>query len=123
MFHDHVPCTMCIFCKIISQEIPAEIVYQDDQVIAFNDIKPLAPVHILIIPKKHIASMNDMTEEDQQVFGKMLFVAKNIAKEKGIADGGYKLLIRTGLHGGQEVDHVHLHLIGGAQLFEEIRVE
>lgn len=114
---------MCIFCKIINQEIPSEIVYQDDEVIAFNDIHPLAPVHVLVIPKKHIASMNEMAKEDQAIFGKMLFVAKSIASEKGIADGGYKLLIRTGLHGGQEVDHVHLHLIGGAQMYEKIGVE
>lgn len=114
---------MCIFCKIINQEIPAEIVFEDELVIAFNDIHPIAPVHVLIIPKKHIASMNDMSTEDQATLGRMLFVAKSIAQEKGIAAKGYKLLIRTGEHGGQEVDHVHLHLIGGAPLLEEIRVK
>ena len=88
---------------------------------AFNDIHPIAPVHVLIIPKKHIMSINDLTKEDALLLGNMIIVAKDIAKEFKIAEGGYKLLFRTGKHGGQEVDHIHLHLIGGAALHEEIR--
>lgn len=110
----------CIFCKIIAKEIPAEIVYENDKVFAFKDAHPLAPVHILIIPKKHIASINDLTKEDTAAVGEMFLAAKNIAKEKRISENGYKLLIRTGKHGGQEVPHIHLHLIGGAPLSENI---
>ena len=111
----------CIFCKIAEKKADAEIVFEDKDVIAFNDIHPLAPVHILVIPKKHIASVNDVTREDAELMGKLIKTARDIAKEKGIAEGGYKLLFRIGKHGGQEVDHVHLHLIGGAALHEDIR--
>ena len=84
----------CLFCKIIKKEIPTEIVYEDDLVMAFPDIHPIVPVHILIIPKKHIASVNDLTEgeEDERIMGRLFLVAKKIAKDKGLADGGYKLL-------------------------------
>lgn len=99
----------------------AKIVHEDEEIIAFKDIRPIAPVHILIIPKKHIASINDLTESDAGLIGNMVIAARNLAKELEIADGGYKLLFRTGKHGGQEVDHIHLHLIGGAALHEEIR--
>lgn len=109
----------CIFCKIVSKEIPAEILYEDDLVVAFRDIKPIAPVHILIIPKAHIESVNDLN--DEILAGRLIMVAKKIAKDLGIAQGGYKLLIRTGRDGGQEVPHVHLHLLGGAKLIENIR--
>ncbi|KKQ60287.1 MAG: Histidine triad (HIT) protein [Parcubacteria group bacterium GW2011_GWC1_38_22] len=88
---------------------------------AFKDIHPIAPVHILIIPKKHIASINDIEEGDVELLGKMIITARNIASELKISEGGYKLLFRTGKNGGQEVDHIHLHLIGGAALHEEIR--
>jgi histidine triad (HIT) family protein len=87
---------------------------------AFPDIAPIAPVHILIIPKKHIASINDITNEDHDLISRMIYVARDIAEENGIASDGYKLLFRTGRHGGQEVPHIHLHLIGGAQLYEKI---
>lgn len=112
----------CIFCRIIEKKIDAKIVFENKEIIAFKDIHPLAPVHILIIPKKHIASINDVNNpDDVQLLGNMIITAKDIAKEQNIADNGYKLLFRTGKHGGQEVDHVHLHLIGGAPLHEEIR--
>ena len=111
----------CIFCEIVKKNIGAEIVFEDKDVIAFNDIHPLAPVHVLIIPKKHIASVNDVTGQETGLLGNMILVARDIAKELGIAEGGYKLLFRTGENGGQEVDHIHLHLIGGAPLHEEIR--
>lgn len=111
----------CIFCKIASHEIPSDMVYEDDEIIAFHDINPLAPVHILVIPKKHYSSMNDISEVDEALMGKMLVIARNVAKDLQIDENGYKLLIRVGRDGGQEVDHLHLHLIGGAQLHEEIR--
>ena len=96
--------------------------YEDDLVIAFSDIHPIAPVHILIIPKEHIESINELTEDEkgEKVAGRLIMVAKKIAKKKGIAKDGYKLLVRTGKHGGQEVPHIHLHLIGGARLSEGI---
>lgn len=112
----------CVFCKIINKEIPQEFEYEDDLVIAFCDIHPIAPVHILIIPKEHIKSINELTEDGkgEKVAGRLIMVAKKIAKEKGIAKDGYKLLFRTGKHGSQEVPHIHLHLIGGARLSEGI---
>ncbi len=111
----------CIFCKIIKKEIPAQIVFENDQILAFRDIKPLAPVHILLIPKKHFASLNEIKQEDALLMGELIFQAKQLAEENGISRDGYKLLFRTGEHGGQEVGHIHLHLIGGAKLYEEIR--
>ena len=111
----------CIFCKIVKKEIPEKIVYEDDSVLAFDDIQPLAPVHVLVIPKKHIASVSDFTQNDQILAGAMILVAKNVAKDRGIAEKGYKLLFRVGEHGGQEVPHIHLHLIGGARLSEGIK--
>lgn len=113
----------CIFCKIANKEIPAEILYEDDLVVAFPDIKPIVPVHILIIPKEHIESANDLTDgsKNENIAGRMIVVAAKLAKKKGIDQGGYKLLIRTGRHGGQEVPHIHLHLLGGARMSEGIR--
>lgn len=111
----------CIFCKIIDKKMDAKIVFENDQMIAFKDIHPLAPVHILIIPKKHITSINEVESEDAELLGNMIITARDIAKELEIAEGGYKLLFRTGKNGGQEVDHIHLHLIGGAALHEEIK--
>ncbi len=110
----------CIFCKIVKKEIPADIVYASDRIIAFPDINPVAPVHILVIPTRHIASMNDLSSDDYDLIGEMVAVAVELAKKKKIAENGYKLLIRTGADGGQEVSHIHLHLIGGAPLYEDI---
>lgn len=110
----------CIFDKIIAGEIPAKKVYEDDYVFAFYDIHPIAPVHILIIPKKHIESVNDVEETDIETMGHLFLAAKQIAKELGIAEKGYKLLVRTGRDGGQEVPHIHMHLLGGARLREDI---
>lgn len=112
---------MCIFCKIIKKEIPSEIVYEDGEVLAFKDVQPLAPVHILIIPKKHLDSINDLAEEDTQLAGKLIIVARALAEKFDISEKGYKLLFRVGEWGGQEVPHIHLHLIGGAKMFEDIR--
>ena len=105
-----------IFSKIISGEIPADIVYQDDLVTAFRDINPQAPTHILIVPNKEIPTVNDLTEADEQVAGRLLLVAKKLAAQEGIAEDGYRLMINCNQHGGQEVFHLHLHLLGGRPL-------
>ena len=105
-----------IFSRIIAKEIPADIVFQDDRVTAFRDINPQAPTHILIVPNKEIPSANDVTDTDEAVLGHMLVVAKQIAEQQGIASSGYRLLINCGEHGGQEVYHLHVHLLGGRQL-------
>ena len=112
----------CIFCKILDKELPAEILYEDDLVIAFPDIAKLAPVHILVIPKEHIVSINDLQdgENGESIAGRLIMVAKKLAREKGIDESGYKLLFRVGKDGNQEVSHIHLHLIGGALLSEDI---
>ncbi len=112
---------MCLFCKIVKKEIKAEIAWEDPDVLAFRDIHPLAPVHILIIPKKHIGSINDLTRDDMQLAGKFIITAKEIGEKLGIKDSGYKLLFRVGKDGGQEVPHIHMHLLGGAMLSEGIR--
>ncbi len=111
----------CIFCKISNKKIDAKIVYEDNDIIAFNDINPIAPVHILLIPKKHIESIVEIEESDTLLMGKLIFCAKSLAKKMNLDKGGYKLLFRVGKDGGQEVPHIHLHLIGGAMLYEEIR--
>jgi histidine triad (HIT) family protein len=102
-----------LFCKIIAKEIPADVVYEDDEVLAFRDIRPQAPVHILIIPKKHIPKIADITEADEGLIGKLVFVASELAKKEGIAETGYRLVFNNGPNAGQEVYHVHLHLFGG----------
>jgi histidine triad (HIT) family protein len=111
----------CIFCKIIKKEISAGVVYEDEDILAFKDVRPLAPVHILIIPKRHIESMNDLGEKDVELAGRMVLVAKKIAIDFDISPKGYKLLTRVGEWGGQEVSHLHMHLLGGVRLYENIR--
>lgn len=108
--------TECIFCRILAGEIPSDQVYQDEQVTAFRDINPAAPTHILIIPNRHIATVNDLAETDQQLAGHMILVAQKIAKEQGIAASGYRLIINNGPDGGQEIYHLHLHLLGGQRM-------
>jgi histidine triad (HIT) family protein len=103
----------CIFCKIISGEAPASILYRDDLVLAFRDIHPIASTHILIVPNRHIDSLNEVEPEDQSMLGHMLLVARQLAVQEGIAEHGYRLIINTGVHGGQTVFHIHLHLVGG----------
>ncbi|MBM3256304.1 MAG: histidine triad nucleotide-binding protein [Candidatus Moranbacteria bacterium] len=110
----------CVFCKIIAGEIKNKFLYESDKVAAFRDVRPIAPVHVLIIPKEHIESMNDLAENHKELVGEMLLAAVKIAKDLNIASGGHKLLIRTGRHGGQEISHIHLHLLGGAKLSEGI---
>ncbi|OUR62187.1 histidine triad nucleotide-binding protein [Colwellia sp. 39_35_sub15_T18] len=105
-----------IFSKIIRQEIPTPLLYQDELVTAFRDIAPRVSTHILIVPNKHIPTVNDVTEEDELVMGRMISVAKKLAKEEGIDEKGYRLIINCNEDGGQEVFHIHLHLLGGQRL-------
>lgn len=104
-----------IFSKIIDREIPADIVYEDDTVLAFRDIKPQAPTHILVIPKKEIVSLADLSDEDEAVMGRCVLVANKVAQQEGL-DGGYRLVVNCGDEGGQEVPHIHFHLLGGRQM-------
>lgn len=103
----------CLFCKILNAEIPAQIIYQDDQVIAFNDINPQAPFHALIIPRKHIATLNDASGEDLELLGAMTLAAANIARQQGFDQDGYRTVMNCRDHGGQTVYHIHMHLLGG----------
>ena len=103
----------CIFCKIASGDIPADIVYQDDTVVGFRDLNPQAPTHVLVIPKKHIATLNDLLPEDEAIVGRMLGAAREIAAQEGFADIGYRTVINCNEAGGQTVFHIHLHLLGG----------
>ncbi|MBL6837250.1 MAG: histidine triad nucleotide-binding protein [Candidatus Actinomarina sp.] len=105
-----------VFEMILNKEIESEIIYEDEEIFAINDINPVAPVHILIIPKKKVATMNDLTEEDELLVGKMVIVAKNLAKSRNIDESGYRLLWNTNKDAMQTVFHIHLHLIGGKML-------
>ena len=103
----------CLFCKIIAREIPASIVYEDDRVLAFNDINPQAPAHVLVIPKRHIESLNELAPGDDAIVGEVVRRAAAIAKERGISAGGFRTVFNTNRDAGQTVFHVHLHLLGG----------
>ena len=105
-----------IFSKIINHELPADIVYEDDEIIAFRYINPQAPVHVLIVPKVDIATVNDIKPEQAELVGKMVLTAQKIAADEGIAEDGYRLVINCNRHGCQEVFHLHMHLVGGRQL-------
>jgi len=106
----------CIFCRIIAGEIPAEILYQDAKVIAFRDINPQAPTHLLIIPRKHIPSLAHLSAAGASIVGHMTGVANRLAREQGVSESGYRLVINCGKQGGQVVPHLHLHVLGGRQL-------
>jgi histidine triad (HIT) family protein len=108
--------TDCIFCKIITGDIPSTNVFRDEQVTAFRDLNPAAPTHILLVPNKHIDSVNTLTNEDEQLIGHLFMVAKQIAAQEGIAESGYRLIVNTNAHAGQTVFHIHLHLLGGARM-------
>lgn len=103
----------CLFCNIVNRKAPATFLYEDDDLVVFKDIHPAAPVHLLIVPKKHIRSMNDIAQEDSFVLSRLFMVAKQMAKEHNVDQSGYKLLFNVEKGGGQEIFHVHLHLIGG----------
>ncbi len=106
----------CIFCKIVAGEIPSKQVYADDQIIAFHDISPQAPTHILVIPRRHIGDMNEAAAEDQALLGHMMLRASEIAAEAGLAESGYRLALNTGPDARQSVFHIHLHILGGRRL-------
>ena len=110
----------CVFCKIIKGEIPSEKVYEDEDVIAFKDINPVTPIHILVIPKKHIESLAHMQKEDEAIVGKIYGVINKIAEEKGFKENGYRVIVNCGKDAGQEVMHLHFHLLAGKQLGEKI---
>lgn len=103
----------CIFCKIIAGEIPSTTVYKDEQVTAFRDLHPVAPTHVLIIPNRHIASINEAAPEDEALLGHLFVAARKIAEAEGIQENGYRVIVNTGEHGGQTVHHLHMHVIGG----------
>jgi histidine triad (HIT) family protein len=106
----------CIFCKIANKEIPAEVVYEDNDIMAFRDLKAKAPVHLLFIPKKHIPTLNDMDEEDVVIAGKMLKAIRDVASQQGVDAAGYRVVVNCNKDGGQEVYHLHFHLLGGRNL-------
>ena len=106
----------CIFCKIINGEIPSEKVYEDDEILAFRDINPVTPVHVLVIPKKHITSLVDLKEEDEVIIGRIYTVINKIAKQENISENGFRVIANCGEDGGQEVKHLHFHLLGGKKL-------
>ena len=106
----------CLFCKIINRELPSDIVYEDEELLAFNDISPQAPTHMLIIPKIHVATVNGLTEADTGLLGKLVLRARTLADENGIAESGFRLVLNCNGEGGQTVYHLHMHLLGGRQL-------
>lgn len=107
---------ICIFCRIISGESPGTILYQDEQLTAFRDIHPVAPTHVLVVPNKHIVSINDLAPEDEPLVGRMIGLARQIAIQEGVDQSGYRLIINNGPHAGQAVFHLHLHVIGGQRM-------
>ena len=106
----------CLFCKIVAKEIPASLVFEDDQLLAFNDINPQGPTHVLIVPKRHIATLNDLAKDDDEIVGAMVRRAAAIAKDRGIQVGGFRTVFNTNRDAGQTVFHIHLHLLGGRSL-------
>jgi histidine triad (HIT) family protein len=106
----------CLFCKIINREIPGRIVFEDDRIVAFEDINPQAPTHVLVVPKRHIDTLNDLQADDDQLVGELVRRAAAIAKERGMAASGFRTVFNTNRDGGQTVGHIHLHLLGGRSL-------
>lgn len=106
----------CIFCKIVKKEIPSRIVYEDNTVLAFEDIAPQAPVHILVIPKKHYSNLLEINEDDKELIGHIFMVIKEIAKQKGVDERGFRVVVNCNSHGGQTVYHLHFHILAGRQM-------
>ena len=106
----------CLFCKIAAGEIPAAIVYEDDRLVAFKDISPQAPIHMLVIPRQHIATLNDLAPQDHDLVGEMVRCAASLAKDHGVAEAGYRTVFNCNAEGSQTVFHIHLHLLGGRQM-------
>ena len=112
--------TDCVFCKIVAGEIPSEIVYQDEEIVAFRDINPLAPTHVLLIPRAHIPSLAHLTDAETPLIGRMVKVASELAEKEGVSESGYRLVINSGEQGGQIVPHIHMHLLGGRRLADRL---
>jgi len=106
----------CLFCKIVAGEIPAAKIFEDERAVVFRDINPQAPTHALVIPRKHVASLNEASEEDEALLGHLLLVAARVARDEGLAGSGYRTVINTGAEAGQTVFHIHVHLVGGRRL-------
>jgi len=106
----------CIFCKVVKKEIPAKIVYEDDNLLALDDIAPKAPVHVLIVPKIHIATIKELKPENKNLIGEIFLIASKIAAQKGISESGYRILVNKGKDAGQTIDHLHFHVLGGHTL-------
>ena len=106
----------CIFCKVVKREIPSQIVYEDDDVLAFKDINPGAPVHVVAVPKKHISGVMDIMVEDEQLVGHIILVLRDIAVKTGISDSGFRIVVNSGADAGQSVHHIHFHLLGGRSM-------
>lgn len=110
----------CLFCRIVAGEIPSDIVHQDSEFLAFRDINPLAPKHILVIPKAHISSLADLADHQQELMGRLIVLATRLAQKEGIAERGYRLVMNCGPEGGQVIPHLHLHLLGGRKLYDQL---
>jgi histidine triad (HIT) family protein len=108
--------TSCIFCKIVAGEIPSTTVHKDERVTAFRDLNPVGPTHVLIVPNKHIASVNEATPDDEALLGHLFIIARKVAEMESITENGYRLIVNTGEHGGQTVHHLHMHVIGGQKM-------
>jgi histidine triad (HIT) family protein len=106
----------CLFCNIVARAIPAQIVFENDEVLAFRDIRPVAPTHVLVIPKKHVSGIHDAGPEDAAVLGQLLLTARDVAEKLGLSENGYRLVVNQGEHGGQTVHHLHLHVLGGRSM-------
>jgi histidine triad (HIT) family protein len=106
----------CLFCNVLEKKIPADVVYEDEHALAFRDIRPVAPTHVLVIPKKHIAAIHELTDEDASTMGRVILAARTVAKQQGLEDDGYRLVINDGDAAGQTVHHIHVHVLGGRSL-------
>lgn len=110
----------CIFCRIVAGKVPSQVIYQDEEIFAFRDINPMAPTHVLVIPKKHIDSLADVADEETPLIGRMVKIANRIAREEDVVESGYRLIISSGKDGGQIVPHLHMHLLGGRNLSSKL---
>ncbi len=109
--------SQCLFCRIVSKEIPAKLIYEDEDVVAFDDVNPQAPVHVLVVPRRHVASLNELQPADDALAGKLMRVAAKIARDRGVAEPGWRAVVNVNSDGGQLVFHVHLHCLGGRPMF------
>lgn len=112
----------CVFCKIIEKELPSNILYEDGDVVVFETNKPLAPIHVLIVPRKHIESVDSLEDSEVDLAGKLILIGRSMARDLKISENGYKMMFHVGKHGGQEINHLHLHLLGGAKMEAEIKI-